>query len=69
MASFSAPHELVADGGEEVLRVHADEMDGEGSPAEVDGDGAREGDTARVHAEGEGLQMLEGLSSARIVLA
>ena len=53
------PHEFVADGGEEVLGVEADEVDGEGSTTERDFDRAREGEASRVHAEGDGF--LNGL--------
>ena len=54
-AYLGAPHELVADGGEEVLGVHSYEADGERCATDVERDGACEGGTARVHAEGEGL--------------
>ena len=54
-ADLGAPHELVADGGEEVLGVHADEADVEGGAAEGYLGGTREGEAARVHAESEAL--------------
>ena len=48
-AELETPVELVADGREEVLRVHADEADAEGGAAELDSGGTREGVATRIN--------------------
>jgi hypothetical protein len=52
-ADLGAPHELVADGGEEILRADADELDGEGGAGELDGGVTLQGVAVGVDAEGE----------------
>ena len=54
-ADFGAPHELVANGREEVLPSHADKVDGERCPAHVDGNGATESGATRVEPKREGV--------------
>lgn len=52
-SGFGAPHEFVADGGEKVLGVQADEADGEGGAADVDGGVATAGGASRVDTKCE----------------
>ena len=59
LTHLGAPHQLVAYGREEILRVHANQADGERGPFETHFGVTSQRGTTRIHTNGKGHLALD----------